>query len=44
MNKLFSIIIPLSKYLQDPGMDFIQAMKLVMDTKQQMQKMSIDKI
>lgn len=43
MKKLFSITTPLSKYLQAPDMDFIQAMKLVKATKQQLQEMRIDK-
>ncbi|XP_025198446.1 zinc finger MYM-type protein 1-like [Melanaphis sacchari] len=42
MKKLFSITTPLSKYLQAPDMDFIQAMKLVMNTKQQLQDMQHD--
>lgn len=42
MKKIFSITTPLSKYLQAPDMDFIQAMKLVMATKQQLQEMRVD--
>jgi len=44
MKKLFSITTPLSTYLQAPDMEFIQAMKLVMTTKQQLQNMRVDKI
>lgn len=42
MKKIFSITTPLSKYLQAPDMDFIQAMKLVMATKLQLQEMRVD--
>lgn len=44
MKKIFLITTPLSAYLQAPDMDFIQAIKLVLATKTNLQEMRMDKM
>lgn len=46
MNKIFLVTTPLAAYtsMQAPGIDFIQAMKLIMATKKQFQELRDDKL